>query len=247
MWLLAEFLRCWHQTVDTAAWGITDLANQVEQTTFQEAAKLLDAMEEQAKPLPLFKAHVVAKNAIYNLEALDSTLRCLEKSIECHSNIEKRSPYWLGTHESLLYTAELFKSTRYRILSVDTRMKNVINLVFNLQTMRDSRIMQQDSRVLRGHSRTVRAISLLTMTFLPFSAVSTVFGTQFFGYYSSGPQEEPQRFQVNPAFWIMFVFAVPLTVLVVGWWYMWEKGSHWRWWNGDRRYGVSANAVDNRV
>jgi hypothetical protein len=95
----------------------------------------------------------------------------------------------------------------------------------------------------------MRAISLLTMTFLPFSAVSAVFGTQFFGYYSSysssssssssSPSSETtndngnnnkndeieiQHFQINPSFWIMFLFAVPLTVMVVAWWYTWEKG-----------------------
>jgi len=113
--------------------------------------------------------------------------------------------------------------------------------------MRDSRIMLKDSKVLRGHSRTMRAISLLTMTFLPFSAVSAVFGTQFFGYYAGVAEDEPQRFQVNPAFWIMFLVAVPLTVLVVAWWYLWEQGCRCRWWSEKRRRKVDAGAVDSWV
>ena len=129
LWLLAEFLRCWHQTVDKAAWSITKQANKVENTTFQEAAKLSDLTEEPSSPLPLFEAHVVAKNGIYSLEALDSALKCIGNAIDRHNNVQPRSPDWDKVHESLVYTAELFHSTRYRITSVDNRMKNVINLV----------------------------------------------------------------------------------------------------------------------
>jgi len=129
LWLLAEFLRCWHQTVDEAAWSITKLANEVEQTTFQEAAKLPDPTEEPFTPLPLFKAHVVAKNGIYSLEALDSALKCIDKAVDYHNDVQPRSPDWDDVHKSLLYTTDLFHSTRYRINSVNDRMKNVINLV----------------------------------------------------------------------------------------------------------------------
>lgn len=30
LWLLAEFFRSWHATVDVAAWKLTDLANELE-------------------------------------------------------------------------------------------------------------------------------------------------------------------------------------------------------------------------
>jgi len=158
VWLLAEFLRCWHQTVDEAAWSITGLANEVEQITFQEAAVLPDLYfdltegsekekkekgKEKKDPssatqLPLLKAHIVAKNGIYSLEALDSALRCVGKVVDYYKGIQSRSGSGSSPggnkeddeiHKSLAYTAELFQSTRYRIISVENRMKNVINLV----------------------------------------------------------------------------------------------------------------------
>ena len=156
IWLLAEFLRCWHQTVDEAAWSITGLANEVEQITFQEAAKLpdlyLDLTKESEKEkekgkgkdpssaaqLPLLKAHIVAKNGIYSLEALDSALKCVGKVVDYYKGIQSTSGSGSSPcgnrdddeiRKSLAYTTELFQSTRYRIISVDNRMKNVINLV----------------------------------------------------------------------------------------------------------------------
>ena len=105
--------------------------------------------------------------------------------------------------------------------------------------------MRGDSKVLRGHSRTMRAISLLTMTFLPFSAVSAVFSTQFLGYYSGAAEGEPQRFQVNPSFWIMFLISVPLTVLIVAWWYLWEKGHRCHWWGKKWRRRTDARGLDS--
>ena len=104
--------------------------------------------------------------------------------------------------------------------------------------------MRGNSKVLRGHSRTMRAISLLTITFLPFSAVSADFSTQFLGYYSGVAEGEPQRFQVNPSFWIMFLISVPLTVLVVGWWYLWEKGHRCHWWGEKWRRKTDARALE---
>jgi len=79
-----------------------------------------------------------------------------------------------------------------------------------------SETMQTDSRVLRSHSKTMRATSLVAMTFLPISTVATVFGTDFFVPASDG-------FDVNPRFWVMFAFAVSLTVTVLSWWHLWAE------------------------
>ena len=129
-WLLAEFFRCWHQTVDEAAWTLTDLANKVERTAFDHAREPREPMMASGMGLPLRESHVIAKNALYSLEALDSVLRCLGRAIDCHHRgARSSSPQRRAIQGSLDYTAELFHSTRHRILSVDSRMKNVINLV----------------------------------------------------------------------------------------------------------------------
>lgn len=186
LWLLAEFFRSWHQTVDEAAWGVTRLANEVELMAFEQAKEPPDHTKPPGVKIPLMRPHIVAKNALYNLEALNSALRALGKAIAYHRTVQKEMapPRWQATGESLEYTEELFLSTRHRMLSVDSRMKNVISLVrlirlerrvgsfrvprlltlcpaqnFHLQAMHDSAIMQSDSRELKEHSKTMSADS----------------------------------------------------------------------------------------
>ncbi len=68
-----------------------------------------------------------------------------------------------------------------------------------------------DSRVNLDNSRSVRLISIVGLIFIPFSAITSVFGTQFF---SNGDG----RVNVSPDFWILWLIAIPVTALsLVAW------------------------------
>ncbi len=67
------------------------------------------------------------------VEGLDAVLRSLESALRYHSEMEhpqKHDPaIWEAIHGSLHYRKEMFHSTRLRMLSVEQRLKNVINMV----------------------------------------------------------------------------------------------------------------------
>lgn len=75
--------------------------------------------------------------------------------------------------------------------------------------------------------------------FIPFTAVTSIFGTQFFDYGE-------QHMTVNPDFWVLWIIAVPLTLVIMTAWRASEGDTlDWssqsarlplaRWWK-DRRW-----------
>ncbi|OAL66305.1 hypothetical protein A7C99_3414 [Trichophyton rubrum] len=91
-------------------------------------------------------------------------------------------------HAMLLHRRELFQATKLRTISVEKRLTSIINLAFNIDAMRNSRITQRDSYSLK-------ALSLVATVFLPISTVATVFSTPFFE--ASGPSTSPQASAVQ--------------------------------------------------
>ena len=92
--------------------------------------------------------------------------------------------------------------------------------------------------------------------FIPFTAVTSIFGTQFFDYGE-------QHMTVNPDFWVLWIIAVPLTLLIMTAWRASEGNTlDWssssarlplaRWWKdrrwneGGRGTGVTSEATELR-
>jgi hypothetical protein len=99
---------------------------------FERSAQLeIDSAELLA--IDYNSIHYLAKDAIHMVEGLDAILRSLECVLRYHSEMEelqKDDPaIWEAIHRSLHYRREMFHSTRLRMLSVDQRLKNVINMV----------------------------------------------------------------------------------------------------------------------
>jgi len=67
------------------------------------------------------------------VEGLDAVLRSLQCALRYHSEMEKLQnddpAIWEAIQRSLDYRKEMFHSTRLRMLSVDQRLKNIINMV----------------------------------------------------------------------------------------------------------------------
>jgi hypothetical protein len=92
--------------------------------------KHLESSLFSSTAVDLNELHGIAKNLIFMLESLDAALRALDAAIASHCETRHAcSEMWRATHSSLLYRRELFHATRLRILSVDNRVKNIINLV----------------------------------------------------------------------------------------------------------------------
>jgi hypothetical protein len=59
-------------------------------------------------------------------------------------------------------------------------------------------------------------ISLIGAVFLPGAYLASVFSMTFFNFQGQGPA-------VNSSFWIYWAIDIPLTVVIVAGWYVWEK------------------------
>lgn len=99
----------------------------------------------------------------------------------------------------LTATLQLLSNLMHRSASNEARLRNEINLAFNV-------VNQQDTKA-------VRIISIVTLTFLPATFVSTLFSMSFFNY-----DQERERWKMSGWIWVYFVIAVPLTALTIAAW-----------------------------
>lgn len=89
-------------------------------------------------------------------------------------------------------------------------MANVIQLSFHLVTVGDSRIMMSESQ-------SMKTIAVMTLIFMPLSTVAGIFGSQFMKL----DEDAPWHIRVSQDFWLLWVIAVPLTLIVLFVWRVW--------------------------
>ncbi|KAK4223942.1 hypothetical protein QBC38DRAFT_424511 [Podospora fimiseda] len=242
-------LSSWHERIEQVAWDVKDLVRTDETDIFRRAQSVRST-KVTTSDLNLHRLHTNAKNAIFMVEALDAIIRSADLALSDHASFPSHTGYqhvWENTHRRLQHTSELFHSSRLMTASVQARIKNTIDLAFHINTV-------HDSQVNIDNSRSVRIISIVGMVFIPFSAVSSIFGTQFF----STPDETAGHMAVNSDFWMLWVIALPLTLVIVGMWRWSEYKSMelqddvgllsfgWDWLQGQRkrRKGRAGNLKD---
>jgi Mg2+ and Co2+ transporter CorA len=169
----------------------------------------------KAKDLPrdhFTGLHNLAKHVTYLRENCDSALATLSGLRHHHSAVlgEHPEPAQEFTRQALEYRKTLFQSTQRRLASLDKRMANIIQLSFHLVTVGDSRIMMSESQ-------SMKTIAVMTLIFMPLSTVAGIFGTQFMKL----DEEEPWHIHVSQDFWLLWIIAVPLTLIVLFIWRIW--------------------------
>jgi hypothetical protein len=65
-------------------------------------------------------------------------------------------------------------------------------------------------------SAAMKWISLIGAVFLPGAYLASVFSMTFFNFQGSGPA-------VTSSFWIYWAVDIPVTIIIVAVWYVWEK------------------------
>lgn len=149
--------------------------------------------------------HNVSKHITHLREGADSALATLGRliqQVERSNNNPISTTVGERTRDSLEHCQTLFQSTKFRLVSLESRMANVINLSFHLVTQQDSKSM--------------KTIAFLTLVFLPASTVASIFGSQFFNL--SLDQDGVPHFTFSHWFWIMWVIVVPVTAILVAIW-----------------------------
>lgn len=94
------------------------------------------------------------------------------------------------------------------------------NEALNLAMAKSSHLMMQAA--LRDNA-TMKTIAVMTMVFLPSTAVASFFSMQMFNWSADDSGDVVSRW-----LWVFFVVALPLTGIVVGLWWVWVKRSESR-------------------
>lgn len=179
-------------------------------------------------PFDFPSAHDLLRHLLHNTETLQVASQTLVLWLEQYKTDQKRqerlihdrfqnhlvaqnlqdqiAPYDEDMHlppecyvTDLTATLQLLSNLMHRSASNEARLRNEINLAFNV-------VNQQDTKA-------VRIISIVTLTFLPATFVSTLFSMSFFNY-----DQERERWKMSGWIWVYFVIAVPLTALTIAAW-----------------------------
>jgi hypothetical protein len=109
------------------------------------------------------------------------------------------------------------------LLSGEEKSSNEEQL-YNIIAQKESKLnfqMAGEQRKLahasKRDSAAMKIISLLGAVFLPGAYIASVFSMTFFNFQNSGTAV------VSTQFWIYWAVDIPITILIVGVWYVWEK------------------------
>lgn len=79
----------------------------------------------------------------------------------------------------------------------------------------------------------MKTISLLGAIFLPGAYLAAVFSMTFFNF-----NPDPNQPVISPQFWIYWAFTIPITTVIVGGWWFWER-------KRERKYGKEDEDLEN--
>ncbi|SMQ47519.1 unnamed protein product [Zymoseptoria tritici ST99CH_1A5] len=100
-----------------------------------------------------------------------------------------------------------------RRIAEESRLDNLLNVKLAKATAQLAEETRQDSAAMK-------TIAVLTLTFLPGTAVASFFGMDGMFNWNPGPGEK----LASPYIWIFFVVTIPLTILVYfAWWFWFRK------------------------
>ncbi|TPX25275.1 hypothetical protein DIZ76_010726 [Coccidioides immitis] len=115
--------------------------------------------------------------------------------------------------DALAYLIDSIEAQKRWLQSLKSRKDIAMNLVFNLVTQQDSETSTSIARDTKEDSASMKIIAVMTMLFLPTTAVSGFFSMSFFSM--SGP------LQTSGDIGLFFAVALPLTFLIFLTWWMW--------------------------
>lgn len=95
------------------------------------------------------------------------------------------------------------------------RAKNQLTVLFNLTTRYDAKANIAVARAAKKDSASMKAIALMTMAFLPGTFVATLFSVPSLRW--------DLETVIQMKFWVYWVFAIPATIFVFGFWFWLSK------------------------
>ncbi|KAF2135961.1 uncharacterized protein K452DRAFT_213897, partial [Aplosporella prunicola CBS 121167] len=207
----------WHELLATeveglyneSVWQLRDLTRSIE--------KRRDRIQDQITGnTDFFHFHEVGRHIIHLNEALDVAVRTLEKTQRSQrllkeylhrslQTLEEIEPMFEETKQGLENLDSDFKALLTRSKTLDDRLKNEINLAFNIVSQADNSVM--------------KTIALVTLVFIPGTFLSSLFGMNFFSY--SPPSDSSSgstSISTASNFWIYWAITLPLTLFLLCAW-----------------------------
>lgn len=203
----------------TATYAIRDLTESEERR----------ADSRQLKPSTDYaRLHQVARHALTVLEILEVNVKTLDHMLKYHEGYlehstseHKLDDTFRKTQQRLLLYAHMMYSIRCRCLSYRDRMKNQIQLAFNIVSQDHARASVEIAKATKEDSQAMKAISFIALVFLPPTYISAVFSTTFFEFGA-----DSRSWAISEKIWIYFAFVLPMTFASVALWYTYIfKGS----------------------
>jgi|SRR4051812_39356611 hypothetical protein len=91
-------------------------------------------------------------------------------------------------------------------------------------------------------SSAMKTISLLGAIFLPGAYLAAVFSMTFFNWNAN-----PGEPIINKQLWIYFAFTIPVTILIVGGWWLWERRRERIYGEEDRDLERGSEGMEGRI
>ena len=174
------------------------------------------------------RLHEIARWTITVCEMLEVNQKTYECMIQCHEDFVKHTSTLTAgipsipmrrirqdLEQHVLMTSNLYR----RCASYQERMRNVIQLVFNIVAQNEARSSMAIAVAMKADGQIMKATSLIALLFLPPTFISAVFSTTFFEFGA-----DSQSWGVSQEFWIYWAVVVPVTLMCLVVWYKWFAG-----------------------
>ncbi|KXT00800.1 hypothetical protein AC578_2920 [Pseudocercospora eumusae] len=168
--------------------------------------------------------HELARHVMHSSEVSETALNVIDSTLEALARYQKQHQHHtLDPAPEILRLQSLLKAIHLRSRALESRLRNEITLAFHISTQADSLVHQNIAALSQRDSNATRTISILGLVFLPATFISAVFSTSFFNFQQSSPNA-PASWAVSEKFWIFWVVALPVTLITVGVWWVWQRG-----------------------
>lgn len=183
-----------------------------------------DFEEINARLFNEVKAIATHKVYIEHLQDFGGTLLEIMQAVRKRQNpkLAEADGPWLsrddrGTYE-LEYLDKRLKAVMHNLDYCHTLSQTLFQVLFNRMLQRDARLNYKVARAAKQDSTAMKTISILTLTFLPVTAVSSIFSGTMFDFTSWGV---PGGRVASGGWWVWLLCSVLSTIITVGVWYAW--------------------------
>ncbi|RHZ50186.1 hypothetical protein CDV55_102486 [Aspergillus turcosus] len=171
--------------------------------------------ERHPPPINFPNLHDIARHIFHANETLEVARHTLQSLIDeqarfraAHEALINRygnRGVWIHAEQRAHFVAKQLHSLMTRSQSLSERLRNEINLAFNLVSQKDSSMM--------------KTVAIVSMVYLPGTFISGLFGTNFFNLSEN---DGSQLWIMSDNFWLYWAITLPLTLATVLVWASWH-------------------------